>query len=116
VVPRGDHGPVDIDRSPGQQVGQQYRRPPDRPNIFVFDRFSQRPQPDPGLVRDKVDAHLVAGRGQAATGQEIGEPVQYDPQLPVRFLGPASVTQHRHHAADRVADICLSHHDHLRIR
>jgi hypothetical protein len=79
-------------------------------------RFPQRPQPDPGLVGDEVNANPVARRDQAATGQEVGKPVQHDPLLPDRFLGPASVAQHRHQPADRVADICLSHHDHLSIR
>jgi len=96
--------------------------PPETPGRFnrldspVTDRFPQRPQPDPGLVRDEVDTHPVTRRVQAAPGQEGREPVQHDPLATDRAFGPASRSQHRQDAADGDPGICLSHENHLCIR
>jgi len=116
MVSPGDHGPVNINRSTGQRIRHQHHRPANRLNIPVPERLSQRPQPDPRLIRDEVDAHPLTRRIQAPPDQEGGEPFQHDPLLPDRFLGPAGITQHRQHTIRASPDICLSHHDHLCIR
>ena len=92
TVLRRDHRPVNVDRPAGQHVRHQHHRPTNRLDIPVFDRLTQRPQPDPGLVRDEVDAHPLARRVHAATRQEGREPVQHDLLATDRVLGPA---QHR---------------------
>ena len=116
TLPRGDHRPVNVDYPTSQHVRHQHHRPANRLDNPVFDRLTQRPQPDPGLVRDEVDAHPLAGRVQAATGQEGREPVQHRLLATDRVLGPPSLAQHRHDPADAVPDTYLSHGNHLCIR
>jgi hypothetical protein len=116
TVLRRDHRPVDFDRPASQHLCHQHHRPANRLDSPVTDRFPQRPQPDPGLVRDEVDTHPVTRRVQAAPGQEGREPVQHDPLATDRALGPASLAQHRQDAADGDPGICLSHENHLCIR
>jgi hypothetical protein len=111
-----DHRPVNFDRPASQHVCHQHHRPTNRLDSPVVDWFSQRPQPDPGLFRDELDAHPVTRSVQAAPGQEGREPVQHDLIATDRALGPPSTAQHRQDAADGDPDICLSHENHLCIR
>jgi hypothetical protein len=82
--------------------------------IPVVDRLSQRPQPDPGLLRDELDANPLARLLQTALNQKRGEPIQHNPIGPDGALSPPGITQHRQDTAGRVSDISLSHHNHLR--
>jgi len=111
-----DHRPVNLDRPTSQHVCHQHHRPTNHLDIPVLDRIPQRPQPDPGLVGDEVDAHPIAGRVQAAPGQESHEPLQHDLMATDRALSPPSIAQHRQHTAASSPDICVSHDNHLCIR
>ena len=116
VVLCRDHRPINVDGPTGQHVCHQHHRPTNRLDSPVCDRLSQRPQPDPGLVRDEVEACLVAHRTQATPGQEGSKPVQHGLLAPDRTLGPVGIAQHRQDTADTVRDIYLSHENHLCIR
>jgi hypothetical protein len=116
TILRRDYPPVTFNRPASQHACPQHHRPANRQDNPAIDRFPQRPQPDPGLVRDEAGAHPVTRHVQAPPGQEGREPVQHDLIATDRALNPPSTAQHRQNAADEDPGICLPHKNHLCIR